>query len=623
MVSLYNLVDLSTKKIAVFVANYSFANSASILNLLAFLTKQYKVHLFIKSISLNYLPPYINKNKITILEHRHLQLLARFAEYEAIIAIDPHGFYLYYTTLGIRENCYYYSLELYLSKDHEGLDYPLYIAECERNNINTIKGLIIQSREKEKLFREDYRLSERVPAFILPVTGCGKAIPSKSDFLHKQYAISPDKKIALHLGGIAAWFSCAEIALEFSKMKDWVLFFQGHPDYTYLARLKRQLADLHVENVIFSEKRYDNIEDLDPILRSADIGIAWYNDISEGFRVAGKSSGKITSYLKYGLPIVAKKYNSTVEAIEETGCGRCVQDISEIKTAVGEISSRHDFYAANCLREYNKVYNFDLYEQSLSGFLDHNTPAVNQNYWDDSYKRVELVRADAYDPVRQFIQSAVPRGQGTCLEIGCYPGRYLSVFGELGYTVSGIDLTPNVVSVLPEWLLAQGFSTGSFRQSDFFEIDFTEKYDIVCSFGFLEHFCDYQTVIINHARLVKEGGLLVLTCPNFRGWIQRLLHILVDQKNMKRHHIPAMNPYDWGALVKENGFEIIRCDYFGLFDFWVDIQERNRLQTEIVRFIEANKKRIARGVTANTAAFSPYCGLVARRIVSGEGSQKT
>lgn len=244
---------------------------------------------------------------------------------------------------------------------------------------------------------------------------------------------------------------------------------------------------------------------------------------------------------------------------------------------------------------------------------------VDQIYWDAAYAGIGLTRAGMDDPVRQWIEHNIPTGEGHCLEVGCFPGRYLSVLGELGYTLHGLDQTPGVAKVLPEWLRSEGFKTGEFTQGDFLSFDLCRKYDIVCSFGFVEHFVDYETVLLRHMALVGSGGYLVITCPNFRGWVQRILHLVFDRANFQRHHIPSMNPRRWSILAEKNGFRIVNCGYFGVFDFWVDTQERNSLQRYALGQIEKQKSSLRKLCNTDRPAWSPYCGLIARRMDSKGG----
>jgi len=102
---------------------------------------------------------------------------------------------------------------------------------------------------------------------------------------------------------------------------------------------------------------------------SCDLGIAWYDNISVGFRTAGKSSGKIAAYLRFGLPIIAKKYRSTIEAIEDTRCGICVDKITDIQEAIRNIELNYDKYSKNAIDEYNKRYDFNVYKEPLIKFF--------------------------------------------------------------------------------------------------------------------------------------------------------------------------------------------------------------------------------------------------------------
>jgi len=363
-------------KIAIFISNYTIGNNPSIVNLLEFLSDKYWVDLYLRSVSLKNVNV-LRKKNINIIElkrksfFRHLRLKqkARTGYYKSYICIDPHGFVLC-KDLFPESRPIYYSLELYMKKDHFGLSYSRDVMEKERKEIGRIKGLIIQSKEKESLFRKDYNLTDLIPSLIIPVTYNGASVKKKSQLIRDRFNIHENKKIALHLGGIASWFSCIELAVSFSKLSAWVLFFQGYPDTEYLSRLKTVIAQNNILNVIISEELYDSIDDVDSVVMACDLGVAWYNDISIGFRTAGKSSGKIAAYLKFGLPVVAKKYPSTYDAIENTVCGVCIDDFDEIRNAVYKIEERYSEYSQNARTEYDKTYRFENYKNKLLDFIE-------------------------------------------------------------------------------------------------------------------------------------------------------------------------------------------------------------------------------------------------------------
>ena len=362
--------------IAIFIANYTIGNSPSIINLLDLLSEHYCIHLFLSNVQLknvNVLKrqniEVINCEKISDRPFSQKNNTKYLSCYDSYISFDPHGFVLC-KELFPDAKPIYYSLELYMKDDHEFLDYSPKIMEKERRYIHQIKGLIIQSQEKERLFRKDYSLSERVPSFILPVTYQGASVCEKSSFLRTKYGIGQDKKIALHLGGIAAWHSCGEIACVFSRIPDWVLFFQGHHDNRYVPSLKEFLHKNNVKNVFFSDDIFDSINDLDDTIRSCDVGIAWYNNISIGFRTAGGSSGKIPAYMRFGLPVIVKRYPSTVEAIERVGAGVCVDEHIEIIGALTKIERDYQSYSRNAREEYSRSYWFKNYRIGLLDFIE-------------------------------------------------------------------------------------------------------------------------------------------------------------------------------------------------------------------------------------------------------------
>lgn len=236
---------------------------------------------------------------------------------------------------------------------------------------------------------------------------------------------------------------------------------------------------------------------------------------------------------------------------------------------------------------------------------------VDQSYWDDSYESVKPQIVPADDQLRLWLEKHLPAGKNsTCMEIGCYPARYLSVLGELGYTLNGIDLTPGVTS-LGDYLKSK-YTTGEFIHANFLTYPFDGQYDVVCSFGFIEHFSNWEEVLLKHASLVKPNGLLVIETPNFAGWFQRQIHSIFDSENLKRHNLKSMNPELWSELLSANNFEIIRSEYFGKFEFWSDTKERNALHKLGIRIL-GYMTPILRKVTPGRRSISPYCGLIARR----------
>jgi SAM-dependent methyltransferase len=244
------------------------------------------------------------------------------------------------------------------------------------------------------------------------------------------------------------------------------------------------------------------------------------------------------------------------------------------------------------------------------------TSVVAQGFWDSSWAGQDLEYRPELLEFKDLFDAYLPRG-GTCFEVGCYPGNYLIYLGQrFGYTVSGVDLTPFVNTRMPGHLANNRVPVGELVHADFLAWTPRSTYDVVCSFGFVEHFEDYAGVIRKHAAMVAPGGALVISCPNLRG-IQRLCHGLLDGENLRRHHLPAMDLRRWRAVLVDCGMEILHAGYYRTADFWTD----NRLMGPRGRWVERRLITAARWIDRRVRWpnrwTSPYLVCVSRRPKGG------
>jgi SAM-dependent methyltransferase len=247
------------------------------------------------------------------------------------------------------------------------------------------------------------------------------------------------------------------------------------------------------------------------------------------------------------------------------------------------------------------------------------TGVADQAYWDALYEKAPLV----YQPERVLFKDLFDRflrPGGTCLEIGCYPGGFLIYLSRrFGYVVSGIDTTPLVGSRLPAHLQEHGVKVGRLLQADFFAYKPEETYDVVCSFGFLEHFENTEEGIRRHIRLVKPGGMLVLSCPHLRR-ANYLLHRLLNAEDLRRHVTASMDLALWERLLTMNGMTIIYQNYYRTFHFWNASPVRslpNRVLTKVLRTFG---NPIDRVVNLPNRWTSPYMISFSKRAGAGDAS---
>ena len=164
-------------------------------------------------------------------------------------------------------------------------------------------------------------------------------------------------------------------------------------------------------------------------------------------------------------------------------------------------------------------------------------------------------------------KSFLPNGDLDYIELGCAPGQYTAAISdEMEWRVSGIDYSDDADLFLDTMALFNKESR--LYQIDMFEEKIIEKFDIVTSFGLIEHFrgSKLDAVLALHDEYLRRGGYLVICVTNFTG-VQYLWHYVFDRPDLDRHNIDVMQPaiFTW---YRDMGYEVLFNDYVGVVRLW-------------------------------------------------------
>jgi 2-polyprenyl-3-methyl-5-hydroxy-6-metoxy-1,4-benzoquinol methylase len=160
----------------------------------------------------------------------------------------------------------------------------------------------------------------------------------------------------------------------------------------------------------------------------------------------------------------------------------------------------------------------------------------------------------------QIFSDANTQGK-TILEIGCARSVWLPYFSkEFGFNVTGIDYS-EIGCQQAMQVLSKAEVKGEIVCADFFSApgSMLKAFDVVVSFGVLEHFQDTAACVAAFSKFLKPGGLLITNIPNLCG-----LNGLI-QKQINRPVFDIHVPLDKQSLVRfhqMNGLRVISCDYF-------------------------------------------------------------
>ena len=148
-------------------------------------------------------------------------------------------------------------------------------------------------------------------------------------------------------------------------------------------------------------------------------------------------------------------------------------------------------------------------------------------------------------------------------------------------------------------------------EADLFTYQPEVLYDLVLSFGLIEHFNDTKSIIETHLQFLKPGGSLFITLPNFKGvngWVQRKF----DRSNYDKHNISSMEPQLLKEYCRQLGLKDVEAYYHGRFSVWLENRsEQGKLVRSLVKAIWLAGKVTTKIVPFQSKALSPYIVLKA------------
>ncbi len=121
-------------------------------------------------------------------------------------------------------------------------------------------------------------------------------------------------------------------------------------------------------------------------------------------------------------------------------------------------------------------------------------------------KRVEDDHMERYRFAARFVLGR------TVLDIACGVGFGSRLLAEAGARrVDGVDISPQVIDYARAHY---GSERAVFTVGDIASFSAPEPYDVVVCFETIEHVTDHLAALRNLARLVRKGGVLLLSTPN-------------------------------------------------------------------------------------------------------------
>lgn len=149
------------------------------------------------------------------------------------------------------------------------------------------------------------------------------------------------------------------------------------------------------------------------------------------------------------------------------------------------------------------------------------------------------------------------RKLGKILDVGCGIGYFLEVAKKRGWEVYGTEYTDQAVSICRD----KGISMeqGILDPSNY-DLD---SFDVITSFEVIEHINNPLEELANFYSLVRPGGLVYITTPNFNSLLRYKLKSAYNVITYPEH-LSYYTPKSLSNVFKRSGFKRVKLQSTGI-----------------------------------------------------------
>lgn len=156
-------------------------------------------------------------------------------------------------------------------------------------------------------------------------------------------------------------------------------------------------------------------------------------------------------------------------------------------------------------------------------------------------------------------------------EIGCGDGKLLKkIAANFNYEPFGIDYSKEAIKQTKKI----GIKTiqGNIFNKDLLE-RYKERFDIVYSYGFVEHITPPQEAVKAHLHLLKEGGYFFIQIPRLKGF-NYLKAKIFRPDILPLHNLKIMEQNALKSVCEMEGIEELFCKNYGTFKLRIPLEQK-------------------------------------------------
>jgi hypothetical protein len=187
--------------------------------------------------------------------------------------------------------------------------------------------------------------------------------------MQDRFGFPTETKIILWLGLVSPSDGALELARDAQNWPD---------DYRMVFHFHTERMNPHMQEIMAYHGKgqtyvsckpipYQKVDDL---VFSASIGLGFYADKGVNARYIGASSGKVNLLLKAGIPCIVRNFEG-LRWVEEYGAGLCIENTSEVFSAVEKIMGEYPVYQQRAIDTFEQQLSFDRAFHAIAEELEN------------------------------------------------------------------------------------------------------------------------------------------------------------------------------------------------------------------------------------------------------------
>lgn len=244
---------------------------------------------------------------------------------------------------------------------------------------------------------------------------------------------------------------------------------------------------------------------------------------------------------------------------------------------------------------------------------------TSASYWDRRQSLLQPPKdfgaiTDLLDSIEPFLQ---PFEGQRWIELGCSPGHMSTLlYRRIPFVPFGVDFSLQAYLYV-ETMACAGNVEATLFQTDIRQFVSHEPFDVVMSFGLIEHFSDPQDILEHHHRICRKDGLIIVSIPHFR-YFQWLYHYLFDRTDLARHNVDMMQLQTFRTFADRRKLDTLFLGHVGKMYFWNVDETGSRLVVVVRKLVSLFIRGFAnyflsKILPPNKKLYSPWVLFIAKR----------